>query len=236
MPDKILISEIFGNTLQGEGFLAGQSSHFIRTAGCDYRCSWCDSMHAVDPLVIKQTASRLTPKEIVDKILALPKARWVTISGGDPVAWDLTQVILTLKMQHLFKLAVETQGSIWHDWLEYCDLVTVSPKPPSSGMQDRLDPAVLQKYWARLRARMVLKIVIFDEADLDWAERIRNFLPDVTLYLSSGTKQGYGDDVEMSVLLTYRWLAGEVIKRPKFVNATVLPQLHVLLWGHELGR
>ena len=44
----IRISEIFGPTIQGEGALIGQPTVFVRTGGCDYRCAWCDSLHAVD--------------------------------------------------------------------------------------------------------------------------------------------------------------------------------------------
>ena len=46
---KIRVSEIFGPTIQGEGVLIGLPTVFVRTGGCDYRCSWCDSLHAVDP-------------------------------------------------------------------------------------------------------------------------------------------------------------------------------------------
>ncbi|TIU92326.1 MAG: 7-carboxy-7-deazaguanine synthase QueE, partial [Mesorhizobium sp.] len=44
----IRVSEIFGPTIQGEGMLIGLPTVFVRTGGCDYRCSWCDSLHAVD--------------------------------------------------------------------------------------------------------------------------------------------------------------------------------------------
>src|SRR5262249_776223 len=45
---EIRVSEIFGPTIQGEGVLIGLPTVFVRSGGCDYRCSWCDSMHAVD--------------------------------------------------------------------------------------------------------------------------------------------------------------------------------------------
>ena len=46
--EAIRVSEIFGPTIQGEGALIGQPTVFVRTGGCDYRCSWCDSLHAVE--------------------------------------------------------------------------------------------------------------------------------------------------------------------------------------------
>ena len=45
---QIRVNEIFGPTIQGEGALIGQPTIFVRTGGCDYRCSWCDTLHAVD--------------------------------------------------------------------------------------------------------------------------------------------------------------------------------------------
>lgn len=228
-----MVAEIFGPTIQGEGAVAGKLSHFLRTFGCSYRCSWCDSMHAVDP-AYSSKAHRLTAPEIVEKVRALKApAPWLTITGGDPVDWELTGVVGELALDH--KVAVETQGAVWRDWLEYCHLVTVSPKGPSSGMVDRLDPAILQKYHARLRARMVLKIVCFDDADLDYAERIHRFMPDVPMYLSAGTDLDYKSPADAQIH-RFKWLAENVLQRPKLVNCSVLPQLHVLVWGEERGH
>jgi len=239
MPDHIMVSEIFGPTIQGEGELAGHLSHFIRTFGCSYRCTWCDSMFAVDPRESPK-AHRLTPDQIVERVhwLKAP-APWLTLTGGDPVDWDMTGVVVPLLND--YKIAVETQGARWQDWLEYCHLVTVSPKPPSSGMIDKLDPAVLQKYYARLRARMVLKIVIFDDDDLFFAERIHKFLPDIRMYLSAGTDISDGPTTTYlapvpGALDRYRWLWERITARPKLANCIALPQLHVLVWGQERGH
>jgi 7-carboxy-7-deazaguanine synthase len=49
MKERIRISEIFGPTIQGEGPLIGRPTVFVRTGGCDYRCSWCDTLYAVLP-------------------------------------------------------------------------------------------------------------------------------------------------------------------------------------------
>jgi 7-carboxy-7-deazaguanine synthase len=103
-------------------------------------------------------------------------------------------------------------------------------------MADRLDPPVLQKYYARLRARMCLKIVCFTEADLDFAQRIHRFMPDVPLYLSAGTDIDVKAATAAALAHRYRWLAEEVIERPLLANTTILPQLHVLMWGQERGR
>src|SRR6202046_1496627 len=53
---EIRISEIFGPTVQGEGPLIGRPTVFVRTAGCDYRCAWCDTLYAVLPAYHRQWA------------------------------------------------------------------------------------------------------------------------------------------------------------------------------------
>jgi 7-carboxy-7-deazaguanine synthase len=237
MPDTILISELFGPVLQGEGALAGKVSHFVRTAGCSYRCNWCDSMHAVDPVRIKSSARRLTVDQIVEEVCKLSPAPWVTLSGGDPVAWDLDELSFVLRLKE-YKIAVETQGALWNDWLEYSDLVTCSPKGPSSGMVDKLDVAVLQKYKARLGSKLVFKIVAFDEVDLDFAERIHRAFSEVPLYITSGTPQQSKSRfaTQMNTIDAYREISEAVLKRPALFDATVGCQQHVILYGNELGR
>ena len=240
---KIPISELFGPVIQGEGNLAGQISFFLRTSFCGMKCTWCDSMHAVDPKQIKKNAKYLTSDEIVEQVLSrtadTKKQPWVTLTGGDPVIWDLTKVIHSLKL-HGFRIAVETQGQLWQEWLEIADSVTCSPKPPSAGMDDKFDAAMLQKYVTRLGDRLNFKIVVFDEKDLAFAEKIHKWQPKVRMFLSSGTpkdeRKEMFSDAKSDVLIGYRKLTDMVLKKPELYDVTVLPQLHVLLWGRALGR
>src|SRR5215475_1774448 len=96
----------FGPTVQGEGQLCGSISHFVRFGGCDYRCSWCDSMHAVDPDRVHQNAEWLSPAEIASKIRKLGRCPTITFSGGNPALWDLTPLIAHLQGEYY--LNVET--------------------------------------------------------------------------------------------------------------------------------
>lgn len=83
MSKPVPVLEVFGPTIQGEGMVIGQKTMFVRTGGCDYRCSWCDSAFTWDgtgksePLKAEEIISRL------DQI-ALGKYGHVTISGGNP--------------------------------------------------------------------------------------------------------------------------------------------------------
>src|SRR5689334_14548897 len=86
----ILISEIFGPTIQGEGALIGKPTVFVRTGSCDYRCSWCDTLYAVLP-EYKSDWRSMTTEEIFAEVQCLSghKPILVTLSGGNPAIQPL---------------------------------------------------------------------------------------------------------------------------------------------------
>jgi uncharacterized Fe-S radical SAM superfamily protein PflX len=80
---RLAVVEVFGPVIQGEGPLAGSKTMFVRFGGCDYRCTKCDSLHAVIPQAVKKNAQYLTAEEITDKLVALrghSGTNWVTQS------------------------------------------------------------------------------------------------------------------------------------------------------------
>ncbi len=80
----ISVSEIFGPTVQGEGAVIGKPTVFVRTGGCDYRCSWCDSKFAVLP-EFRTTWRRMFPEDVLSEIKKLSsRPILVTLSGGNP--------------------------------------------------------------------------------------------------------------------------------------------------------
>ena len=134
MTDTIRISEIFGPTIQGEGALIGQPTVFVRTGGCDYRCVWCDTPHAVDSQYRDQWKP-MTPAEIWARVRELSGGNplMITLSGGNPAIQNLGPLIRMGKADG-YSFALETQGSVAQDWFADLDVLTLSPKPPSSGM------------------------------------------------------------------------------------------------------
>jgi 7-carboxy-7-deazaguanine synthase len=227
---------------------------FVRFGYCDYRCSWCDSMFAVEPSEVREHAKRMTANQIVREAVGRPA--WVTLSGGNPAIHDLTELVTLLQEMGCY-VAVETQGSVWRDWLKQVDHLVVSPKPPSSGMatsahRNRTD-AFLAKASGLDRARRSLKIVVFNQADLDWARTIIEWRKDEMewwdSYLSVGTDppehlvvKGGKVVVPESIDKTigkisrrYRWLCEAVAGDPVLAYTRVLPQLHVIAWGHARG-
>jgi 7-carboxy-7-deazaguanine synthase len=233
------VIEVFGPTVQGEGPDAGIPAYFVRFGGCDWRCSWCDSMHAVDPAEVRANAERLSADEITRRVSGLPSGpELVVLSGGNPALLDLTELVRGLKAAGL-RVAVETQGSRWKEWLLEVDRLVISPKPPSSGMATEAHEAALGAFMTRaaeIGSAAALKIVVFDELDLDWAAARHQEYADVDLYLSAGTDVGLAEDATLAGLRErYRWLCETVSRRPEFTRARVLPQLHVIAWGTAQG-
>ena len=119
VPDEIRISEIFGPTIQGEGALIGQPTVFVRTGGCDYRCVWCDSLHAVDSRFRADWRAMTTP-EVLDRVRALSGGTplMVSLSGGNPAIQPLGPLIRQGQAEG-YRFALETQGSVSRDWFAH---------------------------------------------------------------------------------------------------------------------
>src|SRR5690554_7978334 len=90
----ILISEIFGPTVQGEGALIGVPTVFVRTGGCDFRCNWCDTLYAVEPS-FKQQWQAMTASQIMAQVQELSGGMplLVTLSGGNPALQPLGELL-----------------------------------------------------------------------------------------------------------------------------------------------
>lgn len=237
----IPVMEIFGPTVQGEGMVIGQKTMFVRTAGCDYRCSWCDSAFTWDgsgTSLIRQ----LTPQQIWEELVATGGKRFshVTLSGGNPALLPQLGGLVQLLHQHGIKVAVETQGSRWQQWLADIDEVTLSPKPPSSGMTTQWE--TLDQIIAKLKERSTstysIKLVIFDEEDLSCAEQVKQRYPDAPFYVQVGNPDTHTMDVNGHtdfLLQRYEWLINQVMESDILNDVRVLPQLHTLVWGNKRG-
>lgn len=243
------VVELFGPTIQGEGALAGVPSHFIRFGGCDYRCSWCDSGHAVLPGLVKIYSNMMTAAQIESRICKLDgKPEWITLSGGNPALLELGELVGILHHDG-FHVAIETQGTKVKPWMSQLDLVTVSPKGPSSGNVTTRE--VLTKFLKGLgdpplSPLTVLKVVIFTDEDYAYAKEIHQAFPHFQFFLSIGTYSGGlegqwrlpdgGLDSEASLSARYRSWAERVAADKDMGEVTILPQLHYLMWGAAKGR
>ncbi len=233
------IAEIFGPTIQGEGAVIGAPTVFVRAGGCDYRCSWCDSLHAVDQ-EYRHTWAAMSTQEVWEKIVDLSGGQPLTVSlsGGNPAIQDFGPLIALGKAQG-YGFALETQGSIARDWFSELAPLILSPKPPSSGETvdwEKFDRCVT----AAGDAEIALKIVIFDEADYAWAKDVAARYPELPLYLQPGNHTPPPPDAEDAVIDMdgimdrYSWLIEKTLG-DKWFAPRILPQLHVLVWGNKRG-
>lgn len=235
MTDILRISEIFGPTIQGEGALIGKPTIFVRTGGCDYRCAWCDTLHAVES-AYRDEWLPMSAADVFAKVEELSGGQplMISLSGGNPAIQNLKPLILMGKDKG-YRFTLETQGSIAQDWFSDLDMLVLSPKPPSSNMQT--DFPALEKCMAAAGdpAKLILKIVIFDDADYHYAQGIASKYPHLPLYLQPGNTAPLGVDLNTDALMArLRWLV-ERVNTDRWFSVTVLPQLHVMLWGNVRG-
>lgn len=137
-------------TIQGEGFYSGRPAYFIRLAGCDVGCVWCDVKESWDP--------EIHPLKSIDSLVqhAVDSAcRFAVITGGEPAMYDLNALINKLK-QNGIETAIETSGCYQLkgeiDW--YCFSPKKFKKPCDEAYQRASE----------------LKVVIAHLSDLQWAE------------------------------------------------------------------
>lgn len=185
---KIPLVEMFGPTIQGEGTVIGQQTYFLRFGLCDYKCVMCDSMHAVNPALVKANSQWLTQDDLYNAFVDYRDSKpgettkWVTFSGGNPAIHDLSQLLNKLKSQG-FRVNVETQGTRYMPWLNHVDSLTISPKGP--GMGERHDDVVFKDFMTKLveggtwgndnlltLPDLCFKIVVFDQRDIDFARSV----------------------------------------------------------------
>jgi len=139
------------HSIQGEGAWAGTNAFFIRLAGCDVGCPWCDTKLSWNP-------KRHPQREIAELVAAAQAVhpQIVVITGGEPLMHDLTALTQQLKAAGL-QVHLETSGA--HPFSGTFDWVTLSPKrfkPPHPSVYPQANE---------------LKVVVADEADLTWAEQ-----------------------------------------------------------------
>jgi 7-carboxy-7-deazaguanine synthase len=159
---------------------------------------------------------------------------WIILSGGNPALHPLTDFIGRLHLDG-FQVAVETQGDRAPGWFNDVDLLTVSPKPPSSLMETNwhtLDRVVFDR-----KGPIDLKVVAFTPEDLAYAKKVFTRYPQLgTLrrhFISTGTL--VGESTRDDILDRMRDFITEGLKDPILGKATYGMQLHVLLHGHKRG-
>jgi 7-carboxy-7-deazaguanine synthase len=216
--------------------LTGVPSVFVRTSGCNLRCSWCDTPYAS----WTPEGPEMSHEEILNEIAQCP-TRYIVVTGGEPmIAKGIREFIAMLRGQGRH-VTLETAGTVPPEGCDV-DLASLSPKlansTPSEGKagvawvqrheQTRLQPEVLRA-WIESALDYQLKFVISTEADLKEAQDIVAAIglpipPEKVLLMPEGTS--------LEAMRSRYDLLIDACKRHGY---RLSPRLHIELFGNKRG-
>jgi len=207
------IIEVF-HSLQGEGPLTGVRTTFVRTARCNLRCVWCDTTYSFGPGTPRTVTSLLQE-------IAANRTRYVCLTGGEPLLQREAPAFVRAVSRRGWTTVIETGGSL--DVGPYLDIprviLSVDVKCPSSKMDRRNRWSNLPK----LRRRDVLKFVIGDRTDYDYA---RATLAERPTRAQPVFQPVYGSPVAELA----QWVLDDRL------DVRVMLQEHKQIWGEVPGR
>ena len=214
MTENLRITEIF-YSLQGETRTTGLPTVFIRLTGCPLRCRWCDTEYAFSGGQLMSLA------EILEQV-AQHQTRYVTVTGGEPLAQPNCQPLLTLLADQGYEVSLETSGAMSLADVDSRVVKVMDLKPPASGESHRN----LYENTRYLNQRDQLKFVIADRNDYDWSVakltelNLAEKVSDVLFSPVSGALEPAA-------------LAGWILEDRLPVRFQL--QLHRLIWGDKPG-
>lgn len=224
------LSEIF-YSVQGEGSLVGVPSVFVRTSGCNLRCTWCDTPYTS----WQPEGEDWSIDQIMRRVTEFGAAH-VVVTGGEPmIAPEIVALTEALRRAGLH-ITIETAGTVYQP--VECHLMSISPKLKNSVPRERdggrwaaqherlrWQPDVLRRLIVKYPHQ--LKFVVADPADIEEIEAMR---------------EGLNADVRSIVLMpegvdrdTLRERGEWIVEICKQRGYRFSPRLHVDLWGARRG-
>ena len=157
------VCEIF-RSIEGEGLRTGLPAVFIRLHGCNLRCSYCDSMYAVEGTDYKQ----MNVAQVLDAVKKFSGITHVTLTGGEPLIHQDVEELLRQLSGNGYRVNIETNGTVPCKWHFPGLFYTMDWKCKSSGMTAKMKMENLET----LGSNDVLKFVVGTIEDLKETENV----------------------------------------------------------------
>ncbi|MGH8584162.1 MAG: 7-carboxy-7-deazaguanine synthase QueE [Gammaproteobacteria bacterium] len=206
------ITEIFFS-IQGESTRAGLPTVFVRLTGCPLRCRYCDTAYAF------HGGTRMSCDAVLSEV-AQYDTRYVTVTGGEPLAQGACLTLLTRLCDLGYRVSLETGGALDIAGVDARVMKVVDLKTPGSGEEAKNRYQNIQY----LTAQDQIKIVICDREDYEWAKaRLREITPACEVLLSPSA-------VQLAAAELADWILADRLP------VRFQMQLHKVLWGDVPGR
>jgi len=206
------INEIF-YSLQGEGKWTGLRNIFIRTSGCNLRCSFCDTQYAYND------GKEMSIDKILSQISKYP-CKYICITGGEPLLQNEILDLVDIILKGNYKICLETNGSIDIKRLSNRKslIISLDIKCPSSNMHEK----ILLENISLLKKEDQLKFVIKDKNDYNYAKKvIKKYKPICTVFFQPVWGTNPSDLAD--------WIICDGLK------VKLGLQLHKIIWGDKSG-
>jgi 7-carboxy-7-deazaguanine synthase len=207
------ITEIFFS-IQGEGIHTGLPSVFIRTTGCNLRCTYCDTTYAYEngkEMSIDQIISKIEKYQCIN----------ICITGGEPLLQNDTLRLIRKLQEKKYQISLETNGSIPLplDLNKNNLMISMDLKMPSSKMHEHMRFENLKK----LTENDQLKCIIQHKEDYQYAKKmVKDFQPICHIIF----QPVWGSDMEKLA----EWILNDKL------SVRMGVQLHKLVWGEKTQR
>jgi 7-carboxy-7-deazaguanine synthase len=206
------ICEIF-YSIQGESTYAGLPCVFVRTSGCNLRCSYCDTRYAYED-------GRTVPVDEVFSQVRSYGCKLVEITGGEPlIQIEEANSLIKLLLEDDYTILLETNGSLSVEKIDSRVIKIVDIKCPDSGMSDRINWKNLQY----LSCQDQVKFVLSSRRDYEWS---RGVILDYSI----------SDKVEVLLSVAFGILEPKDVVKwilKDRLNARFQLQMHKYIWSPE---
>jgi len=231
--DKLIVSEIF-YSIQGEGPNAGKPAVFLRLAGCNLKCEWCDTKYAITSTRTSAITS-YSAEQILKKIKSYP-CKHLVITGGEPLLQQDGLIELLKKLKGYY-VEIETNGSIplkanlsYRAKSRRSRAIVTKPRYEQINCSPKLKNSKNCPYSLKISPKndkVIYKFVAQNKRDLKDIRQyiLDNGIPRHKVYLMP---EGVNKKI---VQERSKW----IIEACKKENYNFSPRLHVMLWGNKRG-